>query len=171
MSSLRRRLERGKKKQGKPRGAPVGVSQIELSELKAILARAMTGPLGDIDVDKLRGAVDTLAFLTRELEAKGASIQRLRRMLFGPSTEKTSQIVGSKGDASGGTSPVNASSSEPAATPPKDGAASPTPAADSAPAAAPAVPARAGRVRLCHARRVTLVAARAAERPPHALPS
>ncbi len=98
VSSTRRQFERRKKKQGKPR-APVGVSQIELSELKAILARAMTGPLGDGDVDKLRGAVDTLAFLTRELEAKGASIQRLRRMLFGPSTEKTSQIVGKSGAA------------------------------------------------------------------------
>ena len=138
MSSSRRQLERRQKKQGKRRHAPVGVSQIELSELKAILARAMTGPLGDSEVDKLRGAVDTLAFLTRELEAKGASLQRLRRMLFGPSTEKTSHVVSSKGDASGGTSPANAaSSSEPAASPPKDGAASPTPAADSAPAAAP----------------------------------
>ncbi len=138
MSSSRRQLERRQKKQGKPRRAPVGVSQIELSELKAILARAMTGPLVDIEVDKLRGAVDTLVFLTRELEAKGASIQRLRRMLFGPSTEKTSHLVGSKGQASGGTPSASAaSSSEPAATPPKDGAASPTPAADSAPTAAP----------------------------------
>lgn len=138
MSSSRRQFERRKKKQGKPRRAPVGVSQIELSELKAILARAMTGPLGDSEVDKLRGAVDTLAFLTRELEAKGASIQRLRRMLFGPSTEKTSQVVSSKGDASGGTPPANAASiSDPAAVPPKDGAAAPTPAADSPPAVAP----------------------------------
>jgi hypothetical protein len=57
-------------------------------ELKAILARAKAGPLGDAEVDKLKAAMDTLAFLTRELEAKGASIQRLRRMLFGPSTER-----------------------------------------------------------------------------------
>src|SRR5690606_4085252 len=38
--------------------------------------------------------VDTLAFVTRELEMKGASIRRLRRLLFGASTEKTSKVLG-----------------------------------------------------------------------------
>jgi hypothetical protein len=66
---------------------------VKLQDLKAILTRAKTSPLSQEDIDKLEGAVDTLAFLTRELEAKGASIQRLRRLLFGPSTEKTSQIA------------------------------------------------------------------------------
>ena len=99
MTSARRKLERQQRK--KPgaagfRGQPSKVTEIELRELEAILARAKAGPLGDAEVDKLKAAMDTLAFLTRELEAKGASIQRLRRMLFGPSTEKTSQIVGSK---------------------------------------------------------------------------
>ncbi|NOZ79359.1 MAG: transposase, partial [Acidobacteria bacterium] len=40
---------------------------------------------------KLKAAVDTLAFLTQELEKKGASIRRLRKLIFGASTEKTSQ--------------------------------------------------------------------------------
>jgi transposase len=44
------------------------------------------------DVAHLVAAVGTLAFLTRELEAKGASIRRLRSLIFGPSTEKTRQI-------------------------------------------------------------------------------
>ena len=101
MTSARRKLERQRKKQGTAgsRGQPSKVTEIELRELEAILARAKAGPLGDAEVDKLKAAMDTLAFLTRELEAKGASIQRLRRMLFGPSTEKTSQVVGSKGRA------------------------------------------------------------------------
>mgnify|MGYP000216827627 CR=1 FL=1 len=50
MTSPRRRLERRQRKQGSPGGSrsPRGkVSEIELSELKAILARAKAGPLGD----------------------------------------------------------------------------------------------------------------------------
>lgn len=116
MTSARRKLERQQRnKQGAAgsRSRPK-VTDVELRELQAILARAKAGPLGDAEVDKLQAAMDTLAFLTRELEAKGASIQRLRRMLFGPSTEKTSQVVGPK----------------------QGGATTPTPTADTSPSAA-----------------------------------
>ena len=147
MTSLRRKIERQQRKQqgrgGSRSGAPSRVTDVELRELEAILARAKAGPLADAEVDKLKAVMDTLSFLTRELEAKGASIQRLRRMLFGPSTEKTSQVVGSKGAASGPTPPANAPSSESTATPSTDGASSPTPAVDSAPpidAPAPGAP-------------------------------
>jgi hypothetical protein len=51
-------------------------------------------PLGVEDLAALQAAVNTLVFLTRELEAKGTTIERLRRLLFGASTEKTSQVVG-----------------------------------------------------------------------------
>ena len=76
MTSARRKLERQqRKKQGAAgsRGQPSKVTDIQLRELEAILARAKAGPLGDAEVDKLKAAMDTLAFLTRELEAKGAS--------------------------------------------------------------------------------------------------
>jgi transposase len=146
VTSLRRKLERQQRKQqgraGSRSGAPSRVTDIELRELEAILARAKAGPLADAEVDKLKAAMDTLGFLTRELEAKGASIQRLRRMLFGPSTEKTSQVLGSKGAASVSTPSDSASSSE-STVPSTDGASHPTPAADSAPpsdAPAPGAP-------------------------------
>jgi hypothetical protein len=67
--------------------------ELELEELGAILDRAKSA-LSAEDHDKLKAAVDTLAFLTRELEAKDVSINRLRKLLFGPSTEKTSQVIG-----------------------------------------------------------------------------
>lgn len=66
--------------------------ELKLTELKAILTRAKNSPLSEEDFDKLDGAVDTLAFLTSELEKKGVSIKRLRKLLFGASTEKTSQV-------------------------------------------------------------------------------
>jgi hypothetical protein len=42
----------------------------------------------------LKAALDTLAFLTAELQAKGTSLERLRRLLFGAKTETTRAILG-----------------------------------------------------------------------------
>jgi len=64
---------------------------LPLEELKAILERAKSTMSAE-DHEKLGAAVDTLAFLTQELEAKGASIKRLRKLIFGASTEKTSLV-------------------------------------------------------------------------------
>jgi transposase len=143
VTSARRKLERQqRKKQGAAgsRGQPSKVTEIELRELEAILARAKAGPLGDAEIDKLKAAMGTLAFLTRELEAKGASIQRLRRMLFGPSTEKTSQVVGSKpGGEAAPKATAGTSSSAPSDGSQDEDASGPAPAADEAPQdAAPA---------------------------------
>ncbi len=67
--------------------------EVEWKELEAILERTREGALNAEEHGKLRAAVDTLGFLTRELESKGTSIDRLRRLLFGPSTEKTSRVL------------------------------------------------------------------------------
>jgi len=71
--------------------------EIKLDELKSIVERASSGALSAEDVSKLSAAVNTLAYLTQELETKGTSIKRLRKMLFGASTEKTSRVVGKGG--------------------------------------------------------------------------
>jgi transposase len=63
-----------------------------LDELQGIVDRAKT-VLCESDHATLVQAVQTLAFLTQELQAKGASLERLRRMLFGAPTEKTSQVL------------------------------------------------------------------------------
>jgi hypothetical protein len=65
---------------------------IPLKELKAILQKAKSSPLNEADLKKLNGAVDTLAVVTTELELKGVSISRLRKLIFGASTEKTRNI-------------------------------------------------------------------------------
>jgi transposase len=66
--------------------------ELRLEELQAIIERAQSMPICVEDRDKLWAAVDTLALLTRELEAKGASIGRLRTLLFGARTEKTDTL-------------------------------------------------------------------------------
>lgn len=73
--------------------------ELDLEGLGAILERAKTAALSSEDHDQLRAALDKLAVLTRELEAKDVSIHRLRRLVFGASTEKTEQVVGEAGRA------------------------------------------------------------------------
>jgi transposase len=63
---------------------------IDLEELRAILDRA---GLGDEEREKLNAALDTLAFLTSEIGAKGMTIERLRRLVFGAPTEKTANVL------------------------------------------------------------------------------
>ena len=65
---------------------------IDVGELTAILERAGAGALSAEERDKLKAALDTLAFLTGEIGAKGMTIERLRRMLFGARTEKTDTL-------------------------------------------------------------------------------
>jgi transposase len=69
--------------------------EVPLAELAGIVERAKRAALDETDYATLKTAIDTLAFLTQELSAKGASIERLRKLIFGASTEKTSRIVGS----------------------------------------------------------------------------
>jgi hypothetical protein len=85
------------------RGQPPGPAQpqaqgpaeridLDRSELEAILERAKTA-LREEEYAKLRAAVETLAFLTAELEKKHVSLQRLKQWLFGATTETTRQVL------------------------------------------------------------------------------
>jgi transposase len=67
--------------------------ELPLAELVGIAERAKSSPITEADYATLKAALETLAFLTQELAAKGTTIDRLRRMLFGGSTEKTDQVV------------------------------------------------------------------------------
>lgn len=83
---------------GKPKNRPEKKRkpqhrEIDREELGRIVERAKSA-LSPDDHDKLKAAVETLGFLTLELQARGASIRRLRNLLFGSGTEKTSAVVG-----------------------------------------------------------------------------
>ena len=85
----------------KPHGQ---VERIDLdqSELEAILERAKTTPMSEEEYAKLRAAIETLVFLTRELEKKRVSIQRLKQLLFGATTETTRKVLQKILDQAGG---------------------------------------------------------------------
>ncbi len=72
-----------------------GSERIELDqcELEAILERAKTAPISEEDSAKLRAVVETLVFLTGELEKKHVSVQKLKQLLFGSATESTKKVI------------------------------------------------------------------------------
>lgn len=83
-----------------------------MKELDEIVARSAVGPLSDEDREKLSAAVETLAWLTQQLEAKRVSLARLKKLLFGQESEKTADVLPKQEDgveeetpdpASGGT--------------------------------------------------------------------
>ena len=66
--------------------------ELSLKDLGAIMERAR-GALSEAEFAMLKGAVQTLEFLTRELEKKNVSVQRLKQLLFGASTETTAKVI------------------------------------------------------------------------------
>ena len=65
-----------------------------MQELAAILERTRVGAISEEEYAKLKAMLDLVAFLKAELQAKSTSIERLQQLIFGPSTEKTRQIIG-----------------------------------------------------------------------------
>ena len=98
----KKKLERRWKAEAnrKPAKRPERID-IDMSELEAILDRAEEEPLNEEDREKLHRALETLLFLTKELGKKRVAIKRLKDLLFGPSTEKTKNVLESVPDASG----------------------------------------------------------------------
>jgi transposase len=86
----------GKRKRSRP-ATSFKWPDLPVAELGGIVERAKAA-LNETEYAKLKAAMETLTFLAQELQAKGTTIDRLRRMLFGASTEKTSQVVGEHAD-------------------------------------------------------------------------
>ena len=64
-----------------------------MQELAGILERTRVGAITEEEYAKLKAMFDLVTFLEAELQSKSTSIERLRRMLFGASTEKTRKIL------------------------------------------------------------------------------
>jgi len=87
--SRRKLKKRKRKKNTRP-----GVIELGLDDLRAIINRTESEPLGATEREQLIAAVETLAFITQELEEAGMTIARLRNLLFGPTSEKTKDVLG-----------------------------------------------------------------------------
>jgi len=97
---------------------PIERVDINMKELEALLERAKAAPLSEEDYAKLKGVVATLGYLTNLLEDRKTTIQKLRQLLFGESTEKTANLLKTDAQhAAAGTGPVQ---SDGICTPPAD---------------------------------------------------
>ena len=77
--------------------------EVDMDELESILKRARA-VLGEDDHRKLKAAVETLEYLTHQIESKDVSLKRLRGLLFGAPTEKLENVLPGEGkDESAGT--------------------------------------------------------------------
>jgi len=66
--------------------------EVSRQELESVLARVRE-KLGEPDYRKLKAVIETLAYLTDLVQDREISLQRLRKILFGASTEKTRQVT------------------------------------------------------------------------------
>jgi len=78
-------MSRHRRKKPTPRAAPPRI-ELRFDELGVIIERAKAA-LTAADHAKLKAAMDTLAFVTAELEAKRTSLERLRLIFEGGSRE------------------------------------------------------------------------------------
>jgi transposase len=87
----------GSSQASEPARVPAGKGparlDVSMEELETILEHAKAGALGQQELSVLQAAIQTLCFLTRELEKKSVSIQRLRQLLFGAATETTAKLM------------------------------------------------------------------------------
>jgi len=83
-------MSRGKKRHSAPR---IAAAEPAIQELEAILERAKVGAISAEEYATLRAVIATYALLKTELQSKKTSIERLKRMLFGGSTEKTCEVL------------------------------------------------------------------------------
>jgi transposase len=79
------------RKKHKPNPERLAVS---VEEISAIVERTQTGALSAEEHAKLKAAIDTFALIAAQLQAKDASVDRLRRMIFGATTESTRNVFG-----------------------------------------------------------------------------
>ena len=78
-----------------------------MKDLEAILEHARSA-LSEQEFATLKGAMQTLQFLTRELEKKSVSIQRLKQLLFGAATETSAKVLAKILQQTGMAAAVNA---------------------------------------------------------------
>src|SRR4051812_24416679 len=90
------------------------IIDLDVAQLEALLRRAEDVSLPPEDVHTIRTVLESYFYLTNLIDQKSTTIARLRKLLFGAQTEKTSTVLGRETPpAEGqGSPPSPASSSE-----------------------------------------------------------
>lgn len=93
------------------------IIELDMDELKEILRRAEAKQFNDDDYETAGTVLQSYVELVALLKSKNVSIRRLRKMLFGASTEKTTAVTGGGTDSADETGSKTALEAEPAAKP------------------------------------------------------
>lgn len=88
---------------------PQEIIELDVAERQAILDRAAQAGLSPDDLQLIQAVFESYAYVTELIDHKNISLARLRKLLFGASSEKTAAVVGSQDTT--GTSGAAASSS------------------------------------------------------------
>ena len=94
--------------------------ELEMTDLEAIIDRSKVELLNEQDCEQLHSVLETLLFVTRELEKKRVSVQRLKQLLFGATTEKTRKVLEKALDEVGEDQESDADDDSSAEKPPKE---------------------------------------------------
>jgi len=73
--------------------SPIQRTELGMEELESILQRARTSPLDEEDCAKIKAVFETYWYLTDQLENKATTIDRLRKIIFGSSSEKIRDVI------------------------------------------------------------------------------
>src|SRR4030042_2491891 len=89
---------------------------LNVTELEMLLETGKQAPLSEQACDKLKALLRTLVYLMNLLRNNQTTIRKLRRMLFGAATEKTSNVLNTDAETSGGkaTDPATPAGQSPA---------------------------------------------------------
>lgn len=88
------------------------IIELEMDELKEILRRAEAKQFNDKDYETAGTVLQSYVELVALLKSKNVSMRRLRKLLFGASTEKTAAVTSTATNSAEETDPVSASKNE-----------------------------------------------------------
>ena len=111
------RKRRQKQKQRQKHRKKQKIVKLDTAELEGILRRA-EAELDKEDYELLKALVESYVYVTHLVEDKGTTIARLRKLLFGSSSEKTSDVLETTGDDTEATTGQEAAAEDGAASTP-----------------------------------------------------
>lgn len=84
---------------------PNTIVEMDVAERETLLKRAADAGLAVADVERIRAVFDSYAYISELIDQKNLSLARLRKMLFGDSTESSANVLGNRGR--GGSRPTD----------------------------------------------------------------
>ncbi|HTI49890.1 MAG TPA: IS66 family transposase [Planctomycetaceae bacterium] len=73
---------------------PEEIIEMDVAQLESLVARIEQGTLEREDLQTLRAVLESYFYVTRLIDDKSTTIARLRKLVFGATTEKTAEVTG-----------------------------------------------------------------------------